>query len=257
VGWLQAELQRQLALHASEVSTRAPDGQPGELALSARLEGDTLTLSADVGGAPLHERGWRIEPGRAPLRETLAAAVLQAAGWTGDGVLWDPTCGSGTLAIEAARWLLPPCRGFAIDEWALPGTPEGPRGQGQPRIWTGDLDAEAVARARRNAERAGVASHITFLHAEWAQQAVPQLDDACVVCNPPWGLRLGGRGAARRAVERLAAVVRRRCGGWRFAAVLPERTLADLWPVRSPLVEPVDAGGAPVWLVSGRIEAPR
>jgi putative N6-adenine-specific DNA methylase len=263
VGWLQAELLRQLSARVAEVTTQAPDGRRGELALAARLEGARLTLSADVGGAALHERGWRLEPGVAPLRETLAAAVLRAAGWTGAGVLWDPTCGSGTLAIEAALWGSPPLRRFACDEWQWPGVAPPVSGAEPmptlPRapLYAGDIDADALDRARRNAERAGVDDRITFLHAEWAQQPVGGAQDGCVVCNPPWGLRLGGRNAARRAVERLSTVVRRRCGGWRLAAVLPERPLAALLPVRAPQIAAVDAGGTTVWLAWGRVEVTR
>jgi len=90
--------------------------------LLARLHEDRCTLSLDAAGALMHRRGWRLAPGRAPLRENCAAALLQLLGWQPGVPLIDPMCGSGTFLIEAARWAatLPPRRwsSYAFHHWA-------------------------------------------------------------------------------------------------------------------------------------------
>ncbi len=161
-------------LGAPSPLTRATDEEaerPAQLIL-ARLLNDQVTLSLDSSGALLHRRGYRLETAKAPLRETLAAALLLASGWDRSSPLLDPFCGSGTIAIEAARMALgiPPGaqRSFAFMDW--PGF--------QPQLWgeilsaaavpeplasipaiqASDRDAGAIRIAQANAERAGVAA---------------------------------------------------------------------------------------------------
>lgn len=265
IRWLQGELVRALLQRFGNgrVSVQAPTGEPDEVALAARLDGRTCTLSVDAGGGPLHQRGWRLEAGPAPLRETLAAAMLRAAGYDGTGLLWDPMCGSGTVAIEAA--LRQPGapqepRRLAIDAWRVPfllPTPVVASLAGQPRIVAGDLDADVLNLAQRNAVRAGVEDQIQWQHAELALQTLPQDRPAWLVTNPPYGQRLGGRNTARRLYERLASVMLRSCVGWRAAVLVPEPQLVRLLPIAQAEVQVVDNGGSNVWLVTGEIVAAR
>lgn len=265
IRWFQVELLRQLAIRFGNdrVSTLAPTGDAGELSLAVRLQGRQAQVSADAGGAPLYQRGYRIEAGPAPLRETLAAALLHAGGYDGQIPLWDPMCGSGTIPIEAALWNRPApwkLRRFAVDDWRVEGRIplESPRLVGPvPVIVAGDLDAEVLGLAHRNAERAGVAEQIVWQHAEVALQEAPQAEVGLVATNPPYGKRLGGRNAARRLYERLGAVLARRCPGWRVAILAPERDLGDRLPLDGAKVRGMDSGGLQIWLITGQVTSGR
>lgn len=247
-GWLAHETERILALR--------PVGEHPPVTLLMRVTGPEVEVSVDAAGRPMHERGWRLEQGEAPLRETVAAAMLRAVGYDGTQALWDPMCGSGTLAIEAATWLRSTSwRPWDVQGWQLPTQNKGLQAQplARGRIVAGDLNAEILAVAQRNAERAGVADAIDFRHAEIARQLTDGFRPACVVVNPPWGRRLGGRNEARRLLQRLALVLLRDAPGARLALLTPEpQALGDL-PIADRASRQVDCGGAPLHLISGVI----
>ena len=160
----------------TKTKTSAPVESTGQLFV-VRLLHDVCTVSADASGALLHLRGYRRQLAKAPLRETIAAAMILGAGWTTDAPLIDPMCGSGTIAIEAARMArrIAPGRDrrFAFHDWPefdagawrklvdkalaaeLPGVPAP--------ISASDRDRGAIAAALANAERAGVAGDIAFV----------------------------------------------------------------------------------------------
>lgn len=163
---------------------------------------DTATLYLDTTGTPLHKRGYRPAHVAAPLRETLAAALVDIAGYRGRGDLCDPFCGSGTIAIEAAliaRNRAPGLnRSFAAQHWAtldkmlwLDAADEAMDKEfhGKYEIWGGDIDPDAVELSRHNAELAEVDDIVKF-----------EVDDATrfhwgglygrIVTNPPYGERL-------------------------------------------------------------------
>lgn len=163
---------------------------------------DTATLYLDTTGTPLHKRGYRPAHVAAPLRETLAAALVDIAGYRGRGDFCDPFCGSGTIAIEAAliaRNRAPGLnRSFAAQHWAtldkmlwLDAADEAMDKEfhGKYEIWGGDIDPDAVELSRHNAELAEVDDIVKF-----------EVDDATrfhwgglygrIVTNPPYGERL-------------------------------------------------------------------
>lgn len=172
------------------------DAEPTVQLFVARFDHDVCTVSADTSGALLHQRGYRLAPGKAPLRETLAAAMLLAGRVRGP--MLDPMCGSGTLAIEAALLALGRAPGvarrFAFERWpkhdaaALRALRE--EGKGLPelpvRIEASDRDPSQLAAARENAGRAGVRIEIT-------QRDLRELPrgDSPLVTNPPYGVRVG------------------------------------------------------------------
>jgi len=194
-----------------------------------RLLDNRCTVSVDSSGALLHRRGYRLATAKAPLRETLAAAILLASGWDTRHPLLDPLCGSGTIPIEAALLAraIPPghARRFAFMDW--PNFDEGKwRGvlsEGQndrepraPKIMASDRDAGALRMAMENAERAGVAGAIQF--SRRALSAVePPAERGWVVTNPPYGVRVGEGRNLRNLYARLGQVLRTKCSGWRFA----------------------------------------
>ena len=204
-----------------------------------RAERDVFTVSVDSSGALLHMRGYRQAIAKAPLRETLAAALLLAAKWDGDRPLLDPFCGSGTIPIEAAliaRRLAPGRNrdfafmtwpGFAAAAWkqllaeadalALP--------RAMHAIVGSDRDAGAIAAARANAGRAGVQADTRFeKHALSA--ARPIAPSGLIVTNPPYGKRIDGGGDVRDVYAQLGNVMRRNFDGWGLAFLAPEQRLA-------------------------------
>ncbi len=169
--------------------------------LHVRISRNIATVSLDATGDPLYKRGWRTESGPAPMRETLAAALLQ---WSGaaihKGVLTDPCCGAGTIIVEAAQMArrIPAGRGraFAFESWLPVDADQSAklrkaadadiRPPLKKPLIAADLSAAMVTMARENAERAGVADDISFAVADARVVA----NGASVVTNPPYGERL-------------------------------------------------------------------
>ena len=207
------------------VDTRHPD-----LQLVLHLGEHEATLYVDSSGEPLFKRGWREDKGDAPLKETLAAAMLAAAGWRGTpeqgGALHDPCCGSGTIAIEAAQiacGIAPGLKRRFAFERLLPFASESLRADlrrlrshAQARIhasavpiFASDVSFRMVDFARRNAQRAGVEAAIVFNGGDALERPAPTLPDdlpGAVMINPPYGERIDVAGkAARRTGEGQAA----------------------------------------------------
>ena len=241
------------------VDTRRPD-----LALVLHLDATHATLYADSSGEPLFKRGWRdaaAGKGEAPLKETLAAALLATAGWSGradDGPLFDPCCGAGTIAIEAAqiasRIAPGSARSFAFERLApwrdqLAAWREMQREaraavrRSAVPIHAGDVSFRMTDFATRNAERAGVGDAIQFKTADALQREAPA-PSGTMVLNPPYGERLApkGRGQASGAMDcgparetaeggqqvfftQLAAHWKRHYAGWTAWVLSPDAQL--------------------------------
>lgn len=199
-----------------------------------RLEQNDCTVSADSSGAHLHRRGYRTAVTTAPLRETLAAAMVIASGWDRRSPLLDPFCGSGTIPIEAAllagRIAPGRRRGFRFHHWpgfdqalwsrVLERARQEERTDALPEIVGSDRSGAAIRAAAANAARAGVGRFIRFVQADASR--LDPLPDApgWIVSNPPYGVRLGGSDAARRALDRLGRRVVA-LGHWHQALLLP------------------------------------
>lgn len=232
-----------------------------------RFDRDVCTVSADTSGALLHRRGYRQAIAKAPLRETMAAAMLRAAGWSGKTGLVDPMCGSGTIAIEGAMIArkIPPglARDFSFLSWADADAArwtdllEHSRAQilkaSPVRIAASDRDAGAIEAARSNAERAGVTDDIAF-----AVQAVSAAVPAgtglgSLITNPPYGERLGESDAIRNLYAQMGNVARKNFPGWTFGMLSPDKALES--QTKLPLEErfKTNNGGIPVRFVSGVI----
>lgn len=191
--------QRQQFGERSNVEREDPDVQ-----LFVHLTRDRATLYLDHSGAPLHQRGYRKNVGGAPLKETLAAAVLRLLGFSPELPCLDPLCGSGTLLIEAACWAANIAPGsfrerFGFERWASFDDAERryvrelrEEARDVRRETTGpfvgsDSDPSALDNARANAERAGVALD---LRAQPFIKVRPETDRGLLVTNPPYGERL-------------------------------------------------------------------
>lgn len=201
--------------------------------VSIRLAHDTVTVSVDSTGEPLFRRGARTAVGDAPLRETVAAALVAWSGWDGKGVLRDPCCGAGTIVIEAAQWAMRVAPGarreFAVERWPsidaelvtrLRRAADADRRPGRGlRIEASDIDTDVLEAARANAERAGVADRIVFSQRDVRQRPTVAAD--LVVANPPYGVRSrADLPAVYRAVAEDAA---------RSVLVVPDHEGVDRW----------------------------
>jgi putative N6-adenine-specific DNA methylase len=203
-----------------------------------RIVRDIVTISLDTSGALLHQRGYRLAAGKAPLRETLAAAMLLAAGWDTRAPLLDPFCGVGTLPIEAAllalnipagrarRFAFMDWPGFEAGQWqALVDEADGARRTEAPPLWGSDRDAGAIEAARANAERAGVGEHVRFeRRAISALEAPP--GPGWIVTNPPYGVRIGEGRDLRNLYAQVGKTLRARCPGWHVAMLASDPRLA-------------------------------
>jgi putative N6-adenine-specific DNA methylase len=229
--------------------------------LLARFQDDVCTVSADTSGALLHQRGYRRSPARAPLRETLAAALLLAAGYSGEGPLVDPLCGSGTIAIEAAliaRRRAPGlARAFALQRWpghdaqAFDQLVAAARAQELPRgpaaISASDADADAVAACRENARRAGIETDLTIDQRALAD--LPPARGAAGLCasNPPYGVRVGAAGGdLSRLWRELGDRSRSRLRGWTLAVISSDPRLSRAAAVQWQHLLRTENGGIPV-----------
>ncbi len=199
-----------------DVNTQWPD-----VRIYAHLTTDACSLYIDTSGEPLFKRGWREDKGDAPLKETLAAAMIAASGWaSGDDdllPLYDPCCGSGTVVIEAAqiacniaagslrRFAFEKYKPFRSEEWAAMKKEAAdavvkPEPGQKALIYGSDVSFRMVDFAERNAQRAGVADVIEFRGGD-ALQRMPPIDvsetgGGVMVINPPYGERIGIGGVA-------------------------------------------------------------
>jgi putative N6-adenine-specific DNA methylase len=186
------------------------------------LTHDEATVYIDTSGEPLFKRGWREDKGDAPLKETLAAAMIAATGWTADLPLYDPCCGSGTVLIEAAQIAcrIPPGmqRRFAFEKllpyqahvWsAIKEEAASARQKSAAAIFGSDVSHRMVDFAQRNAERAGVAGAVQLRGGDALQRMPPSERPGVMLLNPPYGERIAAAGSAgRNARERMGQVER-------------------------------------------------
>lgn len=178
-----------------------------DVRIVAHLANGQAHLALDLAGEPLFKRGWRLAQTEAPLKETLAAAILRAVGYDGTQPFIDPMCGSGTLAVEAgliAQNHAPGVhRRLGVERWASfderqraalrEMREEARRGvrRGAPPVIASDRDPEALRACRVNVKRAGLPIEVRQAD---ARQLAPLDPPGVVVVNPPWGKRLSGGG---------------------------------------------------------------
>lgn len=273
------------AVENVEVGTRAAgdddDATEGiaeraEQLIVVRLEHDRCTISVDSSGALLHRRGWRQAVAKAPLRETLAAAMLAGCGWHRDMALLDPFCGSGTIGIEAAlmaRNIAPGLsRAFALESW--PGANaavfaehrlalrRAVKTSAHAPIVLRDRDAGAIAATIANAERAGVTADIDVARGALTTTSLVEIaPSGLVLTNPPYGMRVSESADLRPLFARLGDVVREgaatnasEAGAWSLGLFMPpEKVLLGQLQMPQDVVFRTNNGGIPVALIKAAV----
>ena len=256
------------------------EGEDAQLFV-VRIFRDECTISADSSGALLHRRGYRQAVAKAPLRETIAAAMLLACEWRHDAPLLDPMCGSGTIPIEGAllaRGIAPGLaapgagartRDFAFTRWPhhdaagwdgvvtkAEAARERRRASAIPPVQGSDRDAGGIVAAMANARRAGVADDLE-LSVRPLSAVEPPAGVGWLVSNPPYGVRVGAAegesGRLRNLYASLGKVARQRCPGWTMGLLVGSGGLEQEVGVRVRELLRTGNGGIPVRLLAGRV----
>lgn len=215
--------QREALGDRSDVELQTPD-----VRINVHIDSDLCTVRLDSSGNSLHRRGYRPAVGAAPLKESLAAALIQMSGWQPEQTFYDPLCGSGTLPLEASLKALNIAPGlfrdrFGFETWLnfdralfesmLQEAETGRRDTLPAAIWGSDRDQEVIDRAIGNAKNCGVDDHIWFSQMELADIVAPS-DCGVLFCNPPYGERLGRDSDLGAFYKLLGDVLKQRFKGW-------------------------------------------
>lgn len=219
----------------SSVDTENPD-----VRINAHIHQDHCILSLDSSGASLHRRGYRPAMGIAPLKETLAAALLDLAEWEPSLPFLDPLCGSGTLPLEASLKALNIAPGlfryqFAFEKWSdfdaalweqlLQEAQTNELSELKAPIAGSDRDPDILNQAQINAQQCGVADQVTFSQTELSQLEAPS-DSGVIICNPPYGERLGEARELGDFYKLLGDVFKQRFKGWTAFVLTGNKELA-------------------------------
>ncbi|ADK85337.1 rRNA (guanine-N(2)-)-methyltransferase [Desulfarculus baarsii DSM 2075] len=262
--WAAAKAMERQGLTAP---VKALPGQDDALILQVRGVDRRASISLDTSGAHLHKRGYRQATAKAPLRETLAAALLMLCGYDGSRPLLDPMCGAGTLAIEAALMAraLPPGLGrdFAFQRlafhrpaaWAHLQKTAAANALAVPPapIFAGDRLKSGLELAQANAARAGVAQSIQWGQADFFERPAPTATAGLVVINPPYGKRLGSVSQAEQIVRRIGRHLAEHYRGWRCGVVLYLPQWAELLGLEQIASLEVPHGGLKVTMFCGQV----
>jgi len=200
------------------VDVRNPD-----LRVNVHIKSDRCTVSLDTSGDKLHQRGYRLDTLEAPLRETLAAALVLLTGWDGSVPLIDPMCGSGTIAVEggmiAANRAPGLDRPFAFQRWPdfdsalwrriLEEAASNVRSDLPVTVYGRDVSPKAVSIAKRNAAKAGISTITTFRVENFVMSSPPS-SQGILLFNPPYGQRLGDEQALKSLYRKIGDTLKQR-----------------------------------------------
>lgn len=229
------------------------DKEQPDIRIHAYLNRDDVVLSLDLSGDALHMRGYREDTGKAPLRETLAAAIVLRSGWQKGTPLVDPMCGSGTLLIEAAQmeaqiapqlyrlhWGFDFWQGHNQAAWekvkeeALALAEAEKQRENSPHFYGFDLDHRVLQKAKQNAKNVGVAHLMQWQQGDVAAIKNPSPNVAgTVICNPPYGERLGTTPALIALYSVFGQRLKQQFAGWNASIFSGEPSLLDCLRLRS------------------------
>ena len=232
------------------------------------IDDNQVLILLDLSGLPLHKRGYRVDGGIAPMRETMAAVLLQEMMWRRKTPLHDPFCGSGTIAIEATLYAFNVAPGFGR-RFAIENLPiynealakeikqkeaEQIRTDVEVRITGSDIDDKAVARAKQNAEYAcvmagralksiGISKHIQrpdFIQSDFQNLSAPY-DSGLILCNPPYGERLGDEEQARELYKNMNSLWTE-FPGWDLGIITSNEEFQDSFGHKTSSIKKLKAG---------------
>ncbi|MCU0547919.1 MAG: THUMP domain-containing protein [Leptolyngbya sp. Prado105] len=226
----------------SNVELQSPD-----LQITVHIDPERCTVSLDSSGESLHRRGYRPAVGAAPLKESLAAALIQLSGWQPEQMFYDPLCGSGTLPLEASLKALNVAPGlfrerFGFETWLDADLPllenlievaEASQQENLPApIWGSDRSPEVIEQAIVNATNCGVSNHVYFSTISLEEVVAPS-DSGVLFCNPPYGERLGRDSDLGAFYKQLGNVMKQQFKGWTAFVLSGNKELAHSIGLRS------------------------
>jgi putative N6-adenine-specific DNA methylase len=250
--------QRQQFKQRSDIDPKNPD-----LNINFHIHQTKGILSLDSSGSSLHRRGYRAAMGKAPLKETLAAALLELAEWDTNLPFLDPLCGSGTLPLEASLKALNVAPGlfresfgfmnwkdFDSELWQELETEAEDRQKAQlPAMIMGcDRDSEMIYQADCNAQQCGVADQITLIQRSLEQLEAPS-DKGVILCNPPYGERLGNAAELGGLYKQLGDTFKQRFKGWTAFILCGNKALSKQVGLRTSRRTAVYNGSLPCTLL--------
>lgn len=233
------------------VDPRTPD-----VWLNLFIQKDRAVVSLDTSGGSLHRRGYRLDTIAAPMQETLAAAIVALTGWQGETSLYDPMCGAGTLLCEALMAL---CRipagylrrsfGFRfLPDFNEQGWAQIKRAADQKivpdpcgKISGSDIDPRAVTAAIANCRRLPGGREVPLVRQDY--QAIADLENTTIVCNPPYGIRLAGDGPLDAFYKQLGDFLKQRCKGSQAFIYFGNRELIKKIGLKPTWKKPLRNGG--------------
>lgn len=239
------------------------DPENPDLLVNAHIYQNRCILSLDSSGSSLHRRGYRPAMGLAPLKESLAAALLDLSEWKPDLPFLDPLCGSGTLPLEAAFTSLNIAPGlykdkFGFETWhnfdqslwesILAEAKKKKQSQLQAPIFGSDSDLEVIEQARRNANSCNLENHISLKQQELAEIEAPS-DRGVIICNPPYGKRIGEVDELGGLYKLLGDVFKQRFKGWTAYILTGNKELAKKVGLKASRRFPVYNGDLPCTLL--------
>ncbi|MGD1862308.1 MAG: class I SAM-dependent RNA methyltransferase [Leptolyngbyaceae cyanobacterium] len=242
----------------SSVDTQAPDVQ-----VNVHLYRDRATVSLNSSGDSLHRRGYRPAVGKAPLKESLAAALIYLSAWQTNQAFCDPLCGSGTLPLEAALIGLNRAPGLFRDRFGFESWPDfdavlwerlrqqaktAQRDALDAPIVGCDRDRAVIIQARTNAKNCHIPGQIALHHQALAQVDAPA-DSGILLCNPPYGARLGRDEDLGAFYKLLGDVLKQRFKGWTAFVLSGNKSLAKSIGLKSSQRIPVLNGNLPCQLM--------
>lgn len=245
------------ALRAQSGQRPSVDKYDPDLRVHARLERGELVLSLDLSGFSLHQRGYRLQQGAAPLKENLAAAILIRAGWpriaAEGGALADPMCGVGTFLVEAGMIAADIAPNLKREKWGFSNwlghvpavwkklheeaTARAAAGLARPPLWIRGYEADPrlIQPGRNNIERAGLGDWVKIYQGELAtfEPRPDQNQKGLIVCNPPYGERLGDEASLLYLYQNLGERLRQSCLNWEAAVFTGAPELGKRMGLRS------------------------
>ncbi|BAU63065.1 putative RNA methylase [Stanieria sp. NIES-3757] len=251
------DLQQKQFGRRSDIETDQPD-----LLVNAHINNNFCTISLDSSGSSLHRRGYRPAMGFAPLKETLAAALLEMAEWTPNLPFLDPLCGSGTLPIEAALKALNIAPGlsrkFGFQSWLdfdstlwqqlITEAKNNQLTQLPQPIFGSDRDADVIEQAQINAQNCGLEEQIEFYQQELADIEAPT-SEGVIICNPPYGQRIGNTEELGELYKLLGDIFKQRFKGWTAYVLTGNKELSKKIGLRSSRRLAVYNGSIPCTLL--------
>ncbi|NEP39719.1 MAG: RNA methyltransferase [Okeania sp. SIO2G4] len=244
--------------YRSNIDTKNPD-----ILINAHIQNNSCILSLDSSGSSLHQRGYRLAMGFAPLKETLAAAILEMAEYSPDIPFLDPLCGSGTLPLEASLKALNIAPGLLRNKFSLMNWRDFDKSLWQDLLTEAknsqltelksiivgsDRNPEVLFQARTNAERCGVANKIKFIKTDLSKLK-PPADRGIIICNPPYGERLGEVEELGELYKMLGDIFKQRFTGWTAFILTGNKQLSKQVGLRTSRRIPVYNGAIPCTLL--------